>query len=391
MSTIDHPAVPGPAELAPALADMGLDGSGLSRLGDGAVGDKLAGAHGDPHPESDEQQQARAELGPGSTFLLFLPGPPPLTTLAAWRNALWPLLHVPAWYRFDGQAVRRMEYGGETQVGQSALSGALIVARRRTDLMSPDATVTKFDENAAGWDGDPGGPGYPHFRWMRRYVGRFAGKKDPKSILDFGCGAGWCGIEASLASTQPTLCAFDPSPRMVEQAARNAHAAGIGPFEGRTGFGEAPPFPTQGQEPFDLVISSGVISFSPDPAAWLDGIATTVATAGDLVIGDIHRESTGFRARRRQRPVLPARELSALTAPEVESGMASRGFEVVSRASYQITWPVPQLMHMNETRLKGALTYPLLWANQLTAGSNRLSGFPPARCFDSWVLHLRRR
>jgi hypothetical protein len=71
--------------------------------------------------------------------------------------------------------------------------------------------------------------------------------------------------------------------------------------------------------------------------------------------------------------------------------MASRGFDVVSRASYQITWPVPQLMHLNETRLKGVLTYPLLWANQLSAGSNRLSGFPPTSWFDSWVLHLRRR
>ncbi|HIF41493.1 MAG TPA: methyltransferase domain-containing protein [Planctomycetes bacterium] len=391
MSTIDLPAIPGPAELAPALADLGLDGSSLSRLGDGTIGDKLAGAHGDPPPGAGKRQQVGAELGPGATLLLFLPGPPPLTTLAAWRNALWPLLHVPAWYRFDGQAVQRMEYERQTQVGQSALSGALIVARRRTDLMSPDATVTKFDANAAGWDGEPGGPGYPHFRWMRRYVGCFAGKKNPKSILDFGCGAGWCGIEAALAASQPTLCAFDPSPNMVQQAAHNAHAAGIGPFEGRTGFGEAPPFPTQGQEPFDLVISSGVISFSPDPETWMDGIAKTVAAAGDLVIGDIHRESRGFRARRHRRPVLPARELSALTAAEVESGMASRGFEAVRRANYQITWPVPQLMHLNETRLKGALTYPLLWANQLSAASNRVTGFPPTSGFDSWVLHLRRR
>jgi hypothetical protein len=80
-----------------------------------------------------------------------------------------------------------------------------------------------------------------------------------------------------------------------------------------------------------------------------------------------------------------------LTAAEVEEGMAARGFHVVSKSSYQVTWPVPQLMHLNETRLKGALSYPLLWANQLAAGSNRASGFPPANWFDSWVLHLRRR
>lgn len=384
------PAVPGPSELAPALSDLGLDGASLSRLGDGTSGNKLAGSHGDPTTASSEQDLAAAELGLGSTLLLFLPGPPPLKTLAAWRNALWPLLHVPAWYRFDGRVVKRMEYERETEVGPSALSGALIVARRRTELMSPDAMVTKFDQNAAGWDGQPGGPGYPHFRWMRRHVGCFAGRTSPGSILDFGCGAGWCGIEAARAFSPARLCAFDPSPRMLEQAVRNARSAGVEAFEVRTGFGEAPPFPAQGEEPFDLVLSSGVISFSPDPQAWMDGIAATVAPGGDLVIGDIQRESVGFRARHRQRPVLPARELSALTAGEVQADMALRGFEAVRSASYQITRPIPQVMHLNETRLKGVLTYPLLWANQLAAGLNQRSAFPPASWFDSWVLHMRR-
>ena len=66
MSSIDLPAVPGPSELAPALADLGLDGSSLSRLGAGAKGDKLAGAQGDPNPETTMQQQAAAVHNPFS-------------------------------------------------------------------------------------------------------------------------------------------------------------------------------------------------------------------------------------------------------------------------------------------------------------------------------------
>ncbi len=385
------PPTPAPSEIAPALSDLGLDGAGLSPLGNGIEGNKLWCTPGDPDSNPVELGRLAFELGQGATLLLFIPGPPPLKTLAAWRNALWPLLHMPAWYRFDAQTVERVEYERRTQVGQSALSGALLVARRRTELMSPGATITKFDTNAAGWDGQPGGPGYPHFRWMRRLVGRFARRKNPRNILDFGCGAGWCGIEAAKGASQARLCAFDPSPKMVEQAASNAQQAGIVEFEGRTGFGEQPPFPSPGEDPFDLVISSGVVSFSPDPQAWMDGIASTLAPGGDLVVGDIHRDSIGFRARRRSRPVLPSRELSALTCAELQEGMLQRGFEVVRSTGYQLTWPVPQAMHLNETRLGGALTYPLLWANQLAAGLDRRTGLVPASWFDSWAVHLRRR
>jgi 16S rRNA G1207 methylase RsmC len=90
---------------------------------------------------------------------------------------------------------------------------------------------------------------------MRRFVGTFAPadwmRASAGRILDFGCGAGWVGIEAALAAgaSRVELCAFDPSPQMVKLAEENARASGIARFAARTGFGEDPPFPAAGERP----------------------------------------------------------------------------------------------------------------------------------------------
>ena len=85
------------------------------------------------------------------------------------------------------------------------------------------------------------------------------------------------------------------------------------------GFGDAPPFPADGEEPFDVVISSGVISFAPDPDAWLEGLVATVRPGGLLVIGDIQLRSRGMQRRRGRKPLLPARELNALDDEDVRA------------------------------------------------------------------------
>ena len=48
-------------------------------------------------------------------------------------------------------------------------------------------------------------------------------------------------------------------------------------------------------------------------------------------------------------------------------------------------------MHLNETKLKGVLSYPLLWANQLGAGVDRALGSPLQGWFDSWVMRFVRQ
>lgn len=339
-----------------------------------------------------------AELGDDDPIVLAVEGRPSDSRLAMWRNALWPLVHVGAiLYVEDGRARRITLSGADELDGEFDFEGAVLFGRRTSHVMGPDATVEKFDRNASHWDGDRGGAGYPHYRWMRRFVARFGrvardGRGSSRRVLDFGCGAGWVGIEAAkIIGQSAELCAFDPSPEMVKIAESNAAAEGVKSFTGRTGFGEAPPFGQSAEQPtspFDLVLSSGVASFSPDIESWLDGLAATVAAGGDLIVGDIHPASKGFRRRRRRKPLLPVREMNAFSREEIRQGLERRGFVHVRSGAYQLTRPIPEAMHVSETMLKGLLTYPLLWANRIASRLDSSFGSPLQDRFDSWVMVL---
>ena len=381
------------APLELVLAHLGLRADRTCTVGDPARAPGrtlLAGVRpGDRGVEAAAGELlALAGEGPGPALLL-LEGDREERELARWRNALWPVLHVGALYRLSHKGIVRESLGGtEALRGATGIHGVLLVAERREAVLAPDTTVAKFDKNAAGWDGDPSSPGYPHFRWMRRFVGTFAPAdrlRGAKRILDFGCGAGWVGIEAALAAPGAELCAFDPSPEMVKLAEGNARASGIARFASRTGFGEDPPFPAAGEAPFDLVLSSGVLSFAPDPERWLDGLARTVAPGGTLVIGDLNRESKGMRRRRETKPLLPVREMNARTREEVRAALEWRGFRFEAWAGYQLTSPVPELMHWSERKLGGALSGALLRWNRLRSGAPD----HPER-FDSWVIRFAR-
>jgi SAM-dependent methyltransferase len=353
---------------------------------------ELSGA---PAPPAELADLA-AGLGESDLVLLWVRDRGDDATLAAWRDAVWPLLHLGAVWSAGPSGLRRTTLqGSEAQEGASGWGGAVLVGSRRSHVLAPDSTAQKFDANAKGWDGEPGTPGYGHFRWMRRLVAQQAGSPEGgarsfQRILDFGSGAGWVGIEAALQNPGASLSAFDPSPAMVEIASANAKGSGLVDFTGRVGFGEDPPFPAEGEAPYDLVLSSGVISFSPDHEAWLDGLARTVAPGGTLVVGDIHGGSRGFQRRRRSKPLLPVRELSACTRGQVREGLEARGFRFDRWFGYQLSRPVPELMHLDATRLGGVLARPLLGLNRVAAGADRLLGSPAQNLFDSWVMRLHR-
>ena len=311
--------------------------------------------------------------------------------LADLRNRLCPVFHVIALYRTQAGRTKRHSLSGNAELPQPAEADGVVMAlRTRSWVMSPAATVEKFDQNAAGWNGDPDSAGYAHFRWMRKHVALFTGGPSGpgKRVLDFGCGAGWVGIEAARKLESPKLCFFDPSPEMVRIATENAHHAGLSDAEGRAGFGEDPPFPAEGEEPFDLVISSGVLSFSPDLDRWFDGLDRACKRGGTLIIGDIDPGSRGFARRRATRPLLPVRELNGRAPGEVRARLEALGFTHKKTAGYQLTFPIPELMHVSQTRLGGVLNPPLLWANKALAGFDGALGHPLKKAFDSWVMHF---
>lgn len=407
VSAIPEPLRPviEPSEISFILDDLGIEVASTRTLHDpGPRGEApalcaLVDPGQGPAPRTIETllRMADEHLSESGALLLFLEGRQRETQLADWRNKLWPLLHANVIYQVERARVMRRTLTGETEIdsgkrkSHKVRTGSVILLRRRVHAMGPDATIEKFDQNAAGWNGNPGTPSYPHFRWMRRFVACFAKLPKNARLLDFGCGAGWCGIEAAQRFGASELAFFDPSPEMVKIAEDNAKQQGIAKASGRTGFGERPPFPAEGEEPFDAVISSGVISFSPDAEVWVDGLVPTVKAGGVLVIGDIQRTSRGMQRRRREKALLPAREMNASTAEEVRKALEAQGFVYTGGAGYQLTRPFPEAMHVNEAKLKGLLTYPLLWSNQILASTNRRLGFPGGDQFDSWVLSFERR
>ncbi|MDZ4772919.1 MAG: class I SAM-dependent methyltransferase [Planctomycetota bacterium] len=336
---------------------------------------------------------ARAHVADNGALVVFAVGERTNVELASLRNALWPAFHVVALYKTSDTQITRVALDGARDLGRSSgMRGTALVARPIAAVFAPEVTVAKFDKNAAGWNRSTGERGSRHFRWMRRYVAEFAGDVPRERVLDFGCGAGWVGIEACLhTKSRPTLAAFDPSPEMVRIAGENAAANGLaGRFIGRTGFGEDPPFPAGNEPLFDLVLSSGVVSFSGELARWYDGLVRTLAPGGTLVIGDIHRDSIGMRERRVTRPLLPVREMNAQVREDARAELEKRGLRFDAWCGYQLSRPLPQLLHVSETRLFGALDPLLVWWNDRASKQELARGSREPDRFDSWVMRMRR-
>ena len=396
-------APPVPKELARALGDQGVDPSAVLDLSDAseASAARLCTITPGELPTEERlttlRQLAGDRVSTDGHLFIHLAGRRPDTELARWRNGLWPNFHVGTRYIFEptGDITKTLLHGPARLEGPPAKPGSirvgeLLCARTCDHVRSPELTALKFDTNAAAWNGNPSKADYLHHRWMRKFVARFTPKRGHKRVLDFGCGAGWVGIEAALHQGAEQLRFFDPSPEMVRISTENAKAAGVLDAAGATGFGEEPPYPNAEDEAFDLVLSSGVLSFARDREAWYDGLARTVKPGGTLVFGDLNPSSIGMRKRRHKKPMLPIRELAAAPRDEARAAMEARGFRCEESCGYQLTDPVPQLLHLDATRLNGALAHPLSWCNRLASGIDRAAGGPLKPFFDSWVMRFVR-
>ena len=359
------------SDLTPILEDLELEGEAPGRLG-------LAS------PDASNIEAIVAACDSGSA-LVELPGQPEYRELATLRDALWPRGHIVAIYRLDADGrVARVTVGGK-QVLEARLPGearTVLYVRDRRHALGQSTTRAKFDANAEGWNGVPGSPTYGHYRWMRKLLADVAKPARGQRVLDAGCGAGWVGIEAALKGAMAS--AFDPSPAMVEIAKRNAAENGVD-MDARVGFVEDVPF----DQPFELVLDSGVISFAPDPDVFLDRLDALLEPGGLLVIGDLNPTSRGF-ARRRRRPLLPARELNGLSRPRLEQMLEARGYTLEGRWYYQLTFPLPELMALSEQRMGGLGCSLALAVNKLATAIDHGLGSKAARWFDSWIVRARK-
>jgi 2-polyprenyl-3-methyl-5-hydroxy-6-metoxy-1,4-benzoquinol methylase len=368
--------------MAPILDDLAASAGGAtSTSGTAAARDvplvRLASA--------DAAQAGRIGAEPGRPVLALIPGEPADEALAALRNALWPARHVAALYRVaaDGSLRRTTLGGSETLPGRAEGPATVLYVVHREDALGQSATRTKFDANAPGWNGNPGAPGYGHFRWMRRLVAQVARPRPGQAVLDAGCGTGWVGIEAARMGAR--VSALDASTAMVELARQNARGLGL-ELDARVGFVEQPPF----DDRFECVLNSGVISFAPDPTAYLRGLDGLVAPGGLLVIGDIHPAGWGFLRRRRTHPLLPTRELNGLDRARAEVMLRAAGYKIEARRYYQLSYPVPQLMALCERRGLAAGCALLLLLNRAAGALDAATGSTAGACFDSWILRARK-
>jgi len=329
-----------------------------------------------------EAVRAAVRTGPALVEMAGAVGDPELARL---RDALWPHAHLTAIYSVGAEGrLQRRALGGSVPLGQAAAGAPALVlyVRSPDEALGRDTTRAKFDANAGGWNGVPGSPTYGHFRWMRRLVSDVARSRQGQRVLDAGCGAGWVGIEAALAGA--SVSAFDPSPAMVEIARRNAAENHV-PLDARVGFVEDVPF----EQPFDVVLNSGVISFAPDSGVFLDRLDALLQPGGLLVIGDLNPLSRGFR-RRRRRPLLPARELNGLPRASIEAMLAERGYRVEGRWYYQLSFPLPELMALSEQKWGGLGCGLALLCNRLATRLDHAWGSRAARWFDSWIVRARK-
>lgn len=360
------------SDLAPILTDLELGTESLPVV-------DLPDPAGDTTAVTAPLQEQDALLG-------VIPSEMDDRGLATLRDRLWPEAHLTAIYRVaaDGR-VTRTALAGDVELPERLEGPArtVLFLRSRDAALGRATTVAKFDANAEGWNGVPGTATYGHYRWMRRLLAVVGKPESGQRVLDAGCGAGWVGIEAARLGAMAS--AFDPSPEMVRISKENAASEGVD-LDARVGFVEDVPF----DRPFEIVLNSGVISFAPDAGAYLDSLDKLVAPGGVLVIGDLNPLSRGF-ARRRRRPLLPARELNGLRRLEVAMGLHKRGYEIEDRWYYQLTFPIPETMASSEQRFGGFGCRAALLANKAATAVDHAIGSVFASQFDSWVLRARKR
>lgn len=104
------------------------------------------------------------------------------------------------------------------------------------------------------------------------------GLRPGERLIDVGCGNGNALVEAARRGAQ--VAGLDPSPGLVEQAARRLAQEGLA-GDVRVGTAEAPP---DGLEAGDAVVSVFAVIFAPDPPAAINGLVSLCRPGGRLAL-----------------------------------------------------------------------------------------------------------
>ncbi len=113
-------------------------------------------------------------------------------------------------------------------------------------------------------------------------------------VLDIGCGRGAVTLPAAAAvGPSGSVTAVDVSPAMVEHTRAAARDAGLGHVDARVGDATALDLPAAS---YDVVASSLVLFFLPDPASALPGWVQRVRPGGRLGVTTFGQQDEVWRA-----------------------------------------------------------------------------------------------
>jgi ubiquinone/menaquinone biosynthesis C-methylase UbiE len=188
-----------------------------------------------------------------------------------------------------------------------------------------------FDRVADVYDG----VGVPWFTPIARQLVGLAAPVPGERALDVGCGRGAATIAlAEAVGNDGHVTGIDLSPRMIEACRADVAGLGLSNIDVQVMDALSPSLPAAG---YDLIVSSLVVFFLPDPPAALSAWRRLLtAPGGRLAIATFgHRDPVWDAVDATFRPYLPARMLDARTTGAAGPFSSDAGVEeLVGAAGY---------------------------------------------------------
>lgn len=150
-------------------------------------------------------------------------------------------------------------------------------------------------------------------------------------LLDVGCGTGVLLGRLSDTHAGAHLFGVDPVPEMLAVARRRLPPS----IDVRQGWAEALPF---GAEQFDVVVSSNMFHYLPDPAAALGDMRRVLRPGGRLVVTDWCDDYLVCRACDLYLRLFSRAHFKTYSLAACIRLLGENGFAMLQRDRYKISW-----------------------------------------------------